>query len=216
MADYTDAIRFGWTSADLEESHAYLIPAVDRGLADLEPSRTSIFDLGCGNGAVTEYLGRRGFSVVGVDPAEDGIAQARRRFPNLRVSVGSAYDNLVESYGIFDVVVSLEVVEHLYYPHIFARTAFQLLRPGGRVIISTPYHGWLKNVAIALAGKWDHHHHPLRDHGHIKFWSRHSLAELLSGAGFEQLSFRGVGRMPLLAKSMICIGAKAKGSDAVT
>jgi len=73
------------------------------------------------------------------------------------------------------VVLSLEVVEHLYAPRHYARTVFELLRPGGVAVISTPYHGYWKNLALALMGKLDAHFTALWDHGHIKFWSVRTL-----------------------------------------
>ena len=97
----------------------------------------------------------------------------------------------------------LEVVEHVYDPFLWARTAFELIEPGGVLIASTPYHGWLKNVLIAATGKFDHHVHPLRTHGHIKFWSMNTLRELLEKTGFRGIRFERVGRFPQLACSMI-------------
>jgi 2-polyprenyl-6-hydroxyphenyl methylase/3-demethylubiquinone-9 3-methyltransferase len=95
------------------------------------------------------------------------------------------------------------VVEHVYYPRLFARCVFDLLEPGGLAIISTPYHGYFKNLALALAGKMDGHFTVLWDHGHIKFWSVATLTELFREQGMPLESVDRVGRFPLLAKSMI-------------
>jgi hypothetical protein len=70
-------------------------------------------------------------------------------------------------------------------------------------VISTPYHGYLKNLAIALAGKFDSHATALWNGGHIKFWSRKTLTSLLEQNGFRVESFIGAGRLPYLWKSMI-------------
>ena len=72
----------------------------------------------------------------------------------------------------------------------------------GEIIISTPYHGYLKNLAIALTNKMDHHFTTLWDGGHIKFWSKRSLTVLLNEFGFEVTQFSGSGRLPYLWKSM--------------
>ena len=106
------------------------------------------------------------------------------------------------------MVVSLEVVEHLYDPRAFARTLFNLVEPSGTAIVSTPYHGYWKNLAMALTGRLDHHFTALWDHGHIKFWSRATLRQLLQEAGFHSITFRRVGRVPALAKSMIAIAKR--------
>lgn len=74
--------------------------------------------------------------------------------------------------------------------------------------MSTPYHGYLKNLALALTGKMDRHFTALWDHGHIKFWSIPTLTTLMVDAGSETIRFRRVGRIPALAKSMIAIAQK--------
>ncbi len=71
--------------------------------------------------------------------------------------------------------------------------------------MSTPYHSYLKNVALAVSGKMDRHYTALWDHGHIKFWSRDTLGKLLEEAGFVNIRFERVGRIPVLAKSMIAL-----------
>jgi 2-polyprenyl-3-methyl-5-hydroxy-6-metoxy-1,4-benzoquinol methylase len=105
-------------------------------------------------------------------------------------------------------VVSLEVVEHCYDPRHFARTLYALVDDGGIAVISTPYHGYLKNLALAVAGKWDDHLGPLWDGGHIKFFSIATLRTLLADAGFRDIRFIRVGRIPPLAKSIVAVASK--------
>jgi 2-polyprenyl-6-hydroxyphenyl methylase/3-demethylubiquinone-9 3-methyltransferase len=191
----------------LNASHDYLLPAVTAILASLSHRR--IFEVGCGNGSVANALSKLGFEVTGIDASEEGITQAHQALPDLNLHLGSAYDNLRSQYGQFPIVISLEVVEHLYFPRKFAKTAYDLLQAGGTAIISTPYHGYWKNLAMALTGTMDAHFTALWDHGHIKFWSFQTLYALLSEAGFVDISFFRVGRFPILAKSMIAIARKS-------
>ena len=100
-------------------------------------------------------------------------------------------------------MLSLEVVEHVHAPRQFARRIHDLLEPGGLAIISTPYHGYLKNVALAITGRMDAHFTALWDHGHVKFWSVKTFSQLLAEAGFKDITFRRLGRLPPFAKSMI-------------
>jgi 2-polyprenyl-3-methyl-5-hydroxy-6-metoxy-1,4-benzoquinol methylase len=205
--------EFKFASADAEHTAQYLLPAVLRILAgEGESAKTSIFDLGCGNGATAEILQRHGYEVVGVDPSTSGIREAQRAYPNLELFVGSAYDDLAARFGRFQVVLSLEVIEHVYYPRKFAATLFSLVRPGGMAIVSTPYHGYLKNVGMALIGKLDSHFTALWDEGHIKFWSILTLKELLMEAGFSGISFQRVGRIPVFAKSMIAVARRPQNT----
>jgi hypothetical protein len=75
-------------------------------------------------------------------------------------------------------------------------------------VVSTPYHGYLKNLVISLLDKWDSHHTALWHGGHIKFWSQSTLTQLFSENGFTVCGFFGVGRVPFLWKSMIIVGQK--------
>ena len=193
-------------------AHPVLLPTVFRVLTELEScvGGQRIFDLGCGNGSVANALSQQDWDVTGVDPSIEGIQQAKTAFPNLKLENGSAYDDLAAIYGQFPVLLSLEVVEHVYAPRQYAKTAFDLLEPGGTAIISTPYHGYWKNLAMAISGKMDAHFTALWDHGHIKFWSIKTLTKLLTEAGFVDIRFERVGRIPALAKSMIAIARKPK------
>jgi len=201
---------FRWHDAKLTHAHDYLLPAVMAELQELRPAlrEQRLFDLGCGNGSVAWALSRAGWDVTGVDPSSEGIGQARAAYPQLKLQLGSAYDDLASQYGRFPVVISLEVVEHVYFPRKYAATLFDLVEPGGVAIVSTPYHGYWKNLVLAVSGRMDAHFTALWDHGHIKFWSMKTLAILLREAGFCSIRFRRVGRIPPLAKSMIAIARK--------
>lgn len=199
-----------WENAELNSSHSYLLPELKRilsGQTSLKHKR--LFELGCGNGSVANELTNLGWSVTGVDPSEQGISQAKARYPNIALNLGSTNDDLIQKYGQFPVVVSLEVVEHVYAPRKYAATLFGLVEKGGVAIISTPFHGYWKNLAMALLGKMDNHFTALWDHGHIKFWSERTLRILLEEAGFTDITFKRVGRIRPLAKSMIAIAHKA-------
>jgi 2-polyprenyl-6-hydroxyphenyl methylase/3-demethylubiquinone-9 3-methyltransferase len=201
---------YRWEDAALTSAHDYLLPTVLHELTLLQETKGvhRLFELGCGNGSVANEFSRNGWDVTGIDPSVEGIAQASARYPELKLYNGSAYDDLTTQYGKFPVVTSLEVVEHVYSPRHYAATLYSLLESGGSAIISTPYHGYWKNLVMALTGKMDAHFTALWDHGHIKFWSMKTLAILLREAGFAEIRFVRVGRIPPLAKSMIAIAKK--------
>jgi len=201
---------YTYTGASLNPSHRDLLPVVLRIVQrlGLPPGSRRVFDLGCGNGSVGNVLSRTGFDVIGVDSSLQGIEQAKRAYPHLKLFTGSAYEDLVVRFGRFPVVVSLEVVEHLYAPRKFAATLFDLLEPGGVAIVSTPYHGYWKNLVLAISGKMDQHFTALWNHGHIKFWSMKTLQTLLDDAGLRQIHFYRAGRIPILAKSMIAVAQR--------
>jgi len=202
IADY----HFG--TAEAEHTSDYLWDHVLSLLRVHDAKR--VLDLGCGNGAFCARLAEAGFNVTGCDPSIEGIDQARRReLSGAQFERIGVEDDPSDRLGTFDAVVSLEVIEHLFFPRRLPRFAARVLRPGGRLIISTPYHGYLKDLALALTNKWELHHSPLWDGGHIKFWTRSTLTQLLREEGFDVTDFRGVGRLPYLWKSMI-VGSRLK------
>jgi 2-polyprenyl-3-methyl-5-hydroxy-6-metoxy-1,4-benzoquinol methylase len=202
--------EYCYTDASPTWANAYLWPALRRQAQSRPPSHSEkrAFDLGCGNGATAGMLAELGYDVTGVDPSESGIDLAKAAYPKCRFEVASAYDDLAAKFSRFPLVVSLEVVEHIYDPRRYARTLYDLVEPGGTAIVSTPYHGYLKNLALALTGKFDEHFTALWDGGHIKFFSISTLGALLAEAGFKEIRFIRVGRIPLLAKSMIAVARK--------
>jgi 2-polyprenyl-3-methyl-5-hydroxy-6-metoxy-1,4-benzoquinol methylase len=191
-------------NADPMSSGPYLLRPVMKLAGDLPPS-ARVLDVGCGNGYWAGLFQRRGCAVVGIDPSPTGIAIARATYPAGRFEqAGIASDTLtVLEESPFDLVVSTEVIEHLYDPPSFAAGCFAALRPGGRIVVSTPFHGRLKDLALAVTGKLDGHHDALRVGGHIKFFSRATLERLLLEAGFCNVRFVGAGRVPHLWKSMV-------------
>jgi 2-polyprenyl-3-methyl-5-hydroxy-6-metoxy-1,4-benzoquinol methylase len=202
------AKEYGWTSGAHPASCAYVAPRVARILAELDVRR--VCDVGCGNGSLAESLRCAGLDVVGVERDAQGIEIGRRLYPGITFYQAGVEDDpraIISSEGgaLFDAVVTTEVVEHLFAPHLLPRFARPLLRPGGYLVISSPYHGYLKNVAIGVLGKWDAHHTALWHGGHIKFWSRRTLTDLLVSEGFSVDAFVGAGRIPLLWKSMILV-----------
>lgn len=205
-----DISGYGYDDGGLNNSHDYLVPALLGMLTSLSlpVEQRRVFELGCGNGAVAAVLTKEEYRVTGVDVSTQGLEQAQRRHPEILLRPGSAYDRLADLYGQFPIVVSLEVVEHLYAPRVFARTLYDLVESSGTAIVSTPYHGYWKNLALALTGQLDAHFTALWDHGHIKFWSMKTLKTLLLEAGFQDIRFTRVGRVPALAKSLIAIAKK--------
>lgn len=202
---------YKYSDASVSCAHSYLLPCVfseiDTYFAQHRHDRR-IFDLGCGNGSVAAKLVEAGYEVCGVDPSQEGIAYARHVYPDIRLENGSGYEDLCRRFGRFPVVISLEVIEHVYAPREFTRNLFELTNPGGIVIVSTPYHGYLKNLALAVSGKLDSHFTALWDHGHVKFWSIRTMNILLVEAGFRNIRFLRVGRVPALAKAMIAVAQR--------
>lgn len=195
---------FGWSDAAEPESGGYVAPAVIAELSRRGAHR--VLDLGCGVGTLCAELNASGFEVLGTDADARGLEIARGRHPGIRFQLADVRDDpsgLRETEGAFDAVVATEVIEHLYDPGALLRFAAGMLEPGGLLVLTAPYHGYLKNLGLAVAGRTDRHHDVDRVGGHIKFFSRATLTASVASAGYEVLSWRGLGRVPYLWKSML-------------
>ena len=182
-------------------------------LSRVLPPASRICDLGCGNGYLASRLANHGYDVTGVDASDTGIEIARAHHGSanvrfFRANLDSPEVERIPGAGAFHAAVSSDVIEHLYRPAALVEAAARLVKPGGLLVVGTPYHGYLKNLAISALGKWDRHHTVDWDGGHIKFFSVRTLSELLGRHGFSVESWHYHGRVRWLWKSMICVSRK--------
>ncbi len=210
MSQYKD---YGYTTANNDHTENYL---VDNILSLLNKNKNKlILDVGCGNGWLTAILLQNGFEVYGTDASKNGIKIAnqrkecqieqggKKRFFLQDLSTDSLPTELVDFK--FDTIISTEVIEHLYDPRKYISFCKHILQQnkGGEILLTTPYHGYLKNLLLSITGKMDTHFSALWDGGHIKFWSKKTLTQLLEEADFKVTHFIGCGRLPFLWKSML-------------
>ena len=115
----------------------------------------SLLDIGCGGGLLAEPMARLGFAVTGVDAAERNVRTARAHADEVGLSIdyrcGAAEALLAEGTGPFDVVLNMEVIEHVADPGAYLRDTAQLLAPGGLMILAT-LNRTLKSLALAKIG----------------------------------------------------------------
>ena len=210
MTATTPQQDYAYIDSDAQHHHAYILRPVLEFLNHSLSSKNRalhILDLGCGNGSLSRYIAQRGRNVTGVEPSSSGIKFAQAQESNCTFIQAGIEDLPYEKLEHrFDVVISSEVIEHLLFPRELIRASKRCLKPGGRVILTTPYHGYWKNLAIAITGKMDHHFNPLWDGGHVKFFSQKTLTTLMEQGGLTQIKFQYSGRYPYFWKSMICTG----------
>lgn len=200
MTDYKD---YGYHADTMTHNFNYVLQPL-LNLLD-KTTNTCILDLGCGNGYLVNYLISLGYNAYGTDASEKGIAIAKQTNPDRFFVQDLSTGKLPEAlqHLNFDTIISTEVIEHLYDPKAFVTFCRDILNGKGELILSTPYHGYLKNLFISIFNKWDNHISPLWLGGHIKFWSRATLSLLLTNTGFTVINFIGCGRLPYFWKSML-------------
>jgi len=203
--------NYGWETSEGKYSCNYIAPEIVVLLKELEVQRVA--DIGTGNGHLCSTIRKNGFDAVGIEYDVEGVTIAKKTYPSIPFYNYGVQDNpteLLKQEAKFDAVVSTEVIEHLFSPHLLLQYSAPILKDNGCIIVTTPYHGYLKNILLSIFNKWDYHHTALWHGGHIKFWSRRTLTSLIEENGFQVVSFSGVGRVPFLWKSMILVARKRK------
>jgi 2-polyprenyl-6-hydroxyphenyl methylase/3-demethylubiquinone-9 3-methyltransferase len=171
----------------------------------------SVLDLGCGDGWFTGALDRCGFDATGADRDPRRVAAAQLRYPHLRFQPLDAMQPFDRAQlPRFDAVVAIDLIDHVASPRRMIATALAALKPGGLLVLTAPYHGYAKNIALALAGRFDRHWDPLQDEGRLKFYSHATLTGLLSEFGLDDRRFETIGRIPPLARAMMVSGTTTR------
>lgn len=207
-----EEVKYHYSDKEETFSHWYLRSKLDSLLKKIQANHSAplrILEIGSGNGEYANYLNGKGFSVVGMEPSLEGCEIAKREFGGVRFIQQSIYDDVPHDLkNSFDLIVAVEVIEHLPYPQKFFEKVKAYIKPSGHLILTTPFHGYIKNLAISLLNGWDRHFSVGWVGGHIKFYSPKSLTSLLTEAGFKDTSFVYAGRFPWLWKSMISLSHK--------
>ena len=174
----------------------------DRDLSGPEPfGNLRILDIGCGGGLLSEPMARLGAEVVGADAAGGNIPVARVHAEQSGLNIDyrhTSAEALAEAGEQFDVVLNMEVVEHVADPLAFLSACQRLLRPGGLHLCSTINRN-AKSFAMAIVGaeyvmRWL----PKGTHEWHKFITPDELYELLKKAGLEPVDRKGFVFNPVL------------------
>jgi 2-polyprenyl-6-hydroxyphenyl methylase/3-demethylubiquinone-9 3-methyltransferase len=160
----------------------------------------TILDAGCGGGLVAEPLARLGATVTGLDASEEGIAVARAHAAEAGLTidyrVGTA-EALAEQGMGFDVIVALEIVEHVPEPAAFVATLATLLRPGGILIMSTVNRTAASFMKAIVGAEFVLRWLPVGTHDWRRFLPPDTLAALMVQAGLTVVSRTGMVYTPL-------------------
>lgn len=158
-------------------------------LRDL-PRSTPVIEVGCGDASFTTDLAQQFASVVAIDISAGQIAENARQFPLIDFRQHDVSERFPFADATFEVVWCSEVLEHLFDPEFALREMHRILRPGGRLLVTVPYHGRFKNLLIALF-KWDVHFAP--SNPHIRFYTNRSLSRIAAKAGFSDIRIKTCG-----------------------
>jgi SAM-dependent methyltransferase len=165
-------------------------------LGALRPGET-VLDLGCGDGWLTRRIAAAGVRVTGVEVAEAALARARSAAPEVDFRLAPIDGPLPLDDAGFDVVWSSEVIEHVADTGTWLNEIRRVLRPGGRLLLTTPSHGRLR----ILLGGIERFSEPLGDHLHL--YTKRSLCRVLGEFGFASAKVRAAAGAPGLRRLLL-------------
>ncbi len=161
-----------------------------------------VLDMGCGGGLLAEPLARLGATVTAVDAAPENVAVARAHATNAGLDIDYRVGDTAAVAGErFDLVVSLEVIEHVADPARFVAQLGSALAPGGLLIMSTPNRTALSRVAMIAIGE-GLRLIPRGTHDWGKFLKPAELTALLNDAGLSVVDTAGFAYDPLRGARM--------------
>ncbi len=151
-----------------------------------------MLDLGCGEGVFASALAGAGASVVAAEVAEEPLRRARAARPGPEYVLLDGEGSWPLEDASFDVVWAGEVIEHVADTAGWLSEVRRVLRPGGRLLLSTPALGRAELLAAAFssrvfAGRFE----PRSDH--LRHYGRRTLRELIADFGFERIDVRAAG-----------------------
>jgi 2-polyprenyl-6-hydroxyphenyl methylase / 3-demethylubiquinone-9 3-methyltransferase len=157
----------------------------------------SALDVGCGAGLLCEPLARLGAGVTGVDAAPENIEVATRHAAQSGLTIDYRAGELAEQkLGKFDLVTSMEVIEHVADPAAFVEGLAAHLKPEGLMILSTPNRTAASKLLLVEAAE-RLGQVPRGTHDWDQFLTPEELAALLNDAGLEVIEMRGIAISPL-------------------
>ncbi|MBX9576826.1 MAG: bifunctional 2-polyprenyl-6-hydroxyphenol methylase/3-demethylubiquinol 3-O-methyltransferase UbiG [Caulobacteraceae bacterium] len=160
----------------------------------------SLIDVGCGGGLIAEPMRRLGFEVTGVDASTEnvGTARAHAEMMGLEIAYRAATAEQVAAEGrTFDVVLALEIVEHVVDPEAFLRTCAAMVAPGGMMVVAT-LNRTLKSLALAkVMAEYVLRWVPAGTHDWRQFLKPEEIARMLDGTGLTVSGPFGVAYDPL-------------------
>ncbi len=177
------------TPPDWELRREFLISELNDG--------EHVLDLGCGAGEFTAEVARAGGQVIGAEVAQAAIDRARERHPELDFRLIGFDGPLPFADNVFDVVWASEVIEHVADTARWLSEVRRVLKPRGRLLITTPSHGRLLLLWHGVEAYSD----PLGDHLHL--YTRRALESVLREFGFTAIEIRAVGGPPGLRRMLL-------------
>ena len=188
----------------LDYINSQIMLEFDRDLSGHLPFEgLNILDIGCGGGLLTEPMARLGATVHGIDVAEQNIAVAQEHAQSLDLNIvyeNKSSEELAEQGITFDVVLSLEVIEHVNAPQDFLVSCRELVKKDGLFICSTLNRNPKSFIMAILGAEYFLRMLPIGTHDWGKFIKPEELKSMLGNVGLDMIDLKGFVFNPLFSE----------------
>ncbi len=166
-------------------------------IASQIPPNARILDLGCGSGAIGQYLMRQGpVTIDGLTISEDEAELARAVYRRVDVANLDNCDLIaLFGQGQYDVIVCADVLEHVRGSERVLAQCAHLLAPGGKALLSIPNASYSGLIAELMAGEFRYRKEGLLDETHVRFFTRQTLLRFLQSGGWAIDNFEVIERV---------------------
>lgn len=168
---------------------------LDTYLAFAGPQPIDILDVGCAQGTLALLLAERGHRVTAVDLRRDFLtyAQSRHTQGEVRFMAANVLDDEIP--GSYDLVFANQIIEHLVYPDRLLERLKRKLKPGGRLVVTTPNGQYVKNPLpsyrqLGNPKDWEHLQFTADGDGHFYAYRRQELLDVFTAAGLKEVKAR--------------------------
>ena len=166
-----------------------------------------ILDLGCGWGKFTAWIKQADYEADGLDICSKAVEIAQRSHPSGSYETLHQDGSIPAPDGHYSAVWCTEVIEHILDIKFFFNEINRVLKPNGLLILTTPYHGIMKNLLIVLH-KLDRHFNP--EGSHIRYFDKRGLERCLNNSGFAPISWSGIGRFWKMYRTWFVVARKSR------
>ena len=163
----------------------------------IKGSQGIILDVGCGKAWVAELFCPHGFEVISMDISFKNTSQALRKHPfkNHHAVVADAFSLPFRKNSI-DYIIASEIIEHVYDPETFVKSLLNAIKPGGKLIVTTPYKEKIQYILCIHCNK------PTPNHAHLHSFDEHILKTLYSGNDIKKMKYKTFGNKILIKLRM--------------